>query len=297
MEKNTLYGSRRKLGELFWMAAIYGAASVSVFLLLGMGGYIFFKGFRVLTLRFLFTVTSTWKGTVGIAGNLVNTIYLIVLTLMIAVPLGVGTAVCLNEYAGQRMSARMISFALEILAGIPSVLFGLFGMVFFGNVLKLGFSLLNGAFTLSMMILPMIVKNTQAALEAVPEGYRQGAIGLGAARWYLIRTILLPCAGKGILTGIVLSVGRIVGESAALLFTAGSARMLPGLGKGIGESVEKLWNKILESGGTLSVELYLQMQNGEYSGAFAIGCVLIMFVCLIQFVIKRICGEGSYEKR
>lgn len=287
---------RGKTGELFGLAVIYGAAYCCVFLLLGMGGYIFFRGFRVLTLRFFFTVTSTWKGTAGIAGNLVNTVYIIVLTLAIAVPVGVGTAVYLNEYAGRNFFTTAISFALEILAGIPSVIFGLFGMVFFGNVMGLGYSLLNGALTLSIMILPLIVKNTQAALEAVPQGYRQGAVGLGAARWYLIRTILLPCAGRGILSGIVLSVGRIVGESAALLFTAGSARLLPGPGRGIGETMEKLWNKVLESGGTLTVELYLQMQNGEYQTAFAIGCVLIIMVFLIQFVIRLVCGGESYER-
>lgn len=296
MENRALYGRRRKAGELFLMAAIYGAAYTCVFLLLGMGGYVFFRGFRTLTFRFLFTVTSAWKGTVGIAGNLVNTMYLVVLTLLIAVPMGVGTAVYLNEYAGHNFFTTAISFALEILAGIPSILFGLFGMVFFGNVMGLGYSLLNGALTLSMMVLPLIVKNTQAALEAVPEGYRQGAVGLGAGRWYLIRTILLPCAGRGILTGIILSAGRIVGESAALLFTAGSARMLPGLRGGIGENIGQLWRKILESGGTLAVELYLQMQNGEYRTAFAIGWVLVIMAFLIQLLIKLICGGENDER-
>jgi phosphate transport system permease protein len=296
MENGSLGGSRGKMGEIFWLAVIHGAAYCCVFLLLGMAGYIFFRGFRVLSLRFFYTVTSTWKGTVGIGGNLINTVYIVVLTLLIALPVGVGTAVYLNEYARRNMFTCFISFALEILAGIPSVIFGLFGMVFFGNVMGLGYSLLNGALTLSMMVLPLIVKNTQAALEAVPQSYRQGAVGLGAAKWYLIRTILLPCAGKGILTGVILSVGRIMGESAALLFTAGSARLLPGLGVGIAEMLEKLRNKIMESGGTLTVELYLQMQNGEYQTAFAIGCVLMIMAFLVQFAIKLICGEDSHEK-
>ncbi len=275
-------------GTLFLLAAVYGAASFSVVLLLGIAGYVFFRGFRELSIRFFVSVTSSLKGTVGIAGNMVNTLYMIVLTLAMAVPAGVGAAVYLNEYAGKGRVVYAVSFAVDILAGIPSIVFGLFGMVFFGFVCGLGYSLLTGALTLVLMVLPLIVENTQAALQAVPRGYRQGALGMGAGKWELIRTILLPTAKSGILSGIILAVGRIAGESAALLFTAGSARLLPGFRGGFLENITVLRNKILEPGGTLAVELYLQMQNGEYGAAFGIGCVLILLTFLMNLLLKLI---------
>lgn len=279
------------------LAAVYGAAYLSVFLLLGMIGYVFFRGVRTLSPGFLLSVTSYLKGTVGIAGNLLNTLYIVVLTLFMAVLTGVGTAVYLNEYAGQGWPVRLLTFAIDTLAGIPSVIFGLFGMVFFGQVMGLGFSLLNGVLTLTLMVMPLIVRNTQDALRAVPEGYREGALGLGAAKWYLIRTILLPSARNGILTGILLAAGRITGESAALLFTAGSARLLPVWGKSVRELFGEFGGKILEPGGTLTVELYLSMQNGEYKTAFGIGCVLILITFLINSLLKLVCRQEGNEKQ
>lgn len=293
MDRETLYGKRRKPSELFWLAAVYGAAYFSVFLLLGIIGYLFSRGIRVLSIRFLTTVTSVWRGTVGVGGSLVNTLYVIVIALGAAVPVGAGAAVYLNEYAKPGRIIRLIEFATETLAGIPSVIFGLFGMVFFGDVMGMGYSLLNGALTLALMVLPLIVRNTQRALEAVPESYRSGALGLGAPKWHLIRTILLPTAMPGILTGIVLAAGRIVGESAALLFTAGSARLLPRLGGGFGRSLEALYRKVFQSGGTLAVELYLQMQNGEYEAAFGIGCVLILLALALNLLVKLVCGQAD----
>ncbi len=301
-DKGTLYRKGMRPGTLFLLAAVYGAASFSVVLLLGIAGYIFFRGFRELSIRFFLSVTSSLKGTVGIAGNMVNTLYVVVLTLVIAIPAGVGAAVYLNEYAGKGRLVRGVSFAVDVLAGIPSVIFGLFGMVFFGYALGLGFSLLSGALTLVLMILPLIVESTQAALQAVPQGYRQGALGMGAGKWELVRTILLPAAKNGIMSGIILSVGRIVGESAALLFTAGSARLLPRLGVGLWGNAAVLRDKILEPGGTLTVELYLQMQNGEYEAAFGIGCVLILLTFVMNLLLKLISrprdskNEVSYGK-
>lgn len=296
MGSDSLYQKRRRPGELFGWAAIYGASSLSVFLLLGLIGYVSFRGFRVLSIRFLTSVTSPWKGTVGIAGSLVNTFYIVALTLVIAVPVGVGAALYLNEYARRGRLVRLIELAVETLAGIPSVLFGLFGMVFFGNALGMGYSLLNGALTLTLMVLPLIIRNTQRALDAVPQSYRSAALGLGAPKWHLIRTVLLPAAMPGVLTGILLAVGRIVGESAALLFTAGSARLLPKLGRGLGEDLGKLLGKVSESGGTLAVELYLQMQNGEFEAAFGIGCVLLALVLSMNLALKLVCrrmeGQG-----
>lgn len=290
-EAVTLYQKRKRPGESLVIGAIYGAASVSVLLLLGIVGYVFAKGFGVVDFQFLTTVTSALKGTVGIAGNIVNTLYIIVITLLIATPIGVGGAVYLNEYAKPGRLVRLIEFTTETLSGIPSVIFGLFGYVFFGSVLGLDYSLLRGALTLSLMVLPLIVRNTQEALRTVPDSYRSGALGMGATKWYMIRTILLPSAKPGILTGVILAVGRIVGESAALLFTAGSARLLPRLGGGLMDNLERLFGKTLQSGGTLTIELYLQMQNGEYETAFGVGCVLIVIVLIVNLLLKLATGE------
>ncbi len=286
MSSHSLYQRRKRPGEAFLLSAIYGAASLSVFLLVGIIGYLFWKGFRVFSIRFFTSVTNSLKGTMGIAGNLVNTLYVVVMTLLIAIPVGVGAAIYMSEYAKQGRLTQIFSFATELLAGIPSVLFGLFGMVFFGGVMGLGYSLLNGALTMTLMLLPLIVRNTQEALRNVPDSYRNGAIGMGADKWHMIRTVLLPSAAPGILTGVILAVGRIVGESTALIFTAGSARMLPRLGREIGENIVRLWEKVWDSGGTLTVELYLQMQNGEYELAFGIGCVLLILVLLINMLLK-----------
>ncbi len=291
MTNTTLYHKKKRVGEGFILAAIYGAAGVAVFLLLGIIGYVFVKGSGTLSLKFLTTVTSSLKNTVGIAGNLVNTLYIIILTLLIATPIGVGGAIYLNEYAKPGRLVKLIEFTTETLSGIPSVIFGLFGMVFFGNTLGLGYSILNGALTLTLMVLPLIVRNTQEALRTVPDSYRSGALGMGATKWYMIRTILLPSAKSGILTGVILAVGRIVGESAALLFTAGSARTLIKFGGSGVENVGKIFEKALQPGGTLTIELYLQMQNGKYDVAFGIGCVLIIIVLMINILLKLITGN------
>lgn len=291
MTNTTLYHKKKRVGEGFILAAIYGAAGVAVFLLLGIIEYVFVKGSGTLSLKFLTTVTSSLKNTVGIAGNLVNTLYIIILTLLIATPIGVGGAIYLNEYAKPGRLVKLIEFTTETLSGIPSVIFGLFGMVFFGNTLELGYSILNGALTLTLMVLPLIVRNTQEALRTVPDSYRSGALGMGATKWYMIRTILLPSAKSGILTGVILAVGRIVGESAALLFTAGSARTLMKFGGNGAENVGKIFEKALQPGGTLTIELYLQMQNGKYDVAFGIGCVLIIIVLMINILLKLITGN------
>ena len=282
----TLYDKHARPLETFLLAFIYGAASISVLLLIGIVGYVFFKGFRIISWNFLTTVTSTLKKTVGIAGNIVNTLYIVALTLIAATPVGVGAAIYLNEYAKPGRLVNLIEFTTETLSGIPSIIFGLFGMVFFGEVLGLGYSLLAGSFTLTLMVLPLIIRNTQEALRMVPDSYRNGALGMGASKWQMIRTILLPSAMPGVLTGVILAAGRIVGESAALLFTAGSSRLLPKPGDGIQDSLGKLGGKVLESGGTLTVELYLQMQNGKYEAAFGIGCVLIVIILCINLAVK-----------
>lgn len=276
---SSIKSSKIRLSDLILKILINIAAAFSVVLLIGILAYVFLKGIGSVNLTFLTTVTSTLKGTVGIAGNIVNTLYIIVITLLIATPLGVGSAIYLNEYAKPGKLVRAIEFTTETLSGIPSIIFGLFGMMFFGTGLGLGYSILTGALTLTLMVLPLITRNTQEALKTVPDSYRSGALGMGATKWYMIRTILLPSAMPGIVTGIILAIGRIVGESAALLFTAGSGYLLPKGGMGI-------LKKILESGGTLTIQLYLSMAKAEYSTAFGIAVILLLIVLFINWITK-----------
>lgn len=264
--------------DKFLYGCIYLSAAIAVSVLLMVICYVTVRGIGSVSLEFLTTVTSARKGTVGIAGNIVNTLYIIVITLVIATPIGVGSAIYLNEYAKPGKIVRIIEFTTETLSGIPSIIFGLFGSVFFGTTLKLGYSLLTGALTLSLMILPLITRNTQEALRTVPDSYRSGALGMGATKWHMIRTILLPSAMPGIITGVILAIGRIVGESAALLFTAGSGYLLPKAGGWI--------SKILQPGGTLTIQLYLSSSKAEYNVAFGIAFVLLVIVLCINFLTK-----------
>ena len=264
--------------DKFLYGCIYMSAAIAVSVLLMIICYVTVRGIGSVSLEFLTTVTSARKGTVGIAGNIVNTLYIIVITLVIATPIGVGSAIYLNEYAKPGKIVRIIEFTTETLSGIPSIIFGLFGSVFFGTTLKLGYSLLTGALTLSLMILPLITRNTQEALRTVPDSYRSGALGMGATKWHMIRTILLPSAMPGIITGVILAIGRIVGESAALLFTAGSGYLLPKAGGWL--------SKILQPGGTLTIQLYLSSSKAEYNVAFGIAFVLLVIVLCINFLTK-----------
>ncbi len=279
---------KRGISDKLLLAAIYVSAAVSVLLLVFIIVSVFSRGLRFVNWEFLTTVTSVLKGTVGIAGNIVNTLYLVVLTLLIAAPVGIGSAIYLNEYAKPGKLVRVITFTTETLSGIPSILFGLFGMVFFGMTCGLRYSLLTGALTLSLMILPLITRNTQEALKAVPERERAGALALGATKWYMIRTVLLPSAMPGIVTGVILSIGRIVGESAALLFTAGSDALLPRNG---------LFKKILQPGGTLTIQLYLSMSKAEYGVAFGIAVVLLVIVFFINLLTKALARRFDARRR
>lgn len=284
----SLKNRKRRISDVLLMAAIYIAAALSVALLVGIIGYVFYKGFGILSVEFFTSTPSVLNGTVGIAGNLINTLYIVMITLFIATPIGVGSAIYLNEYAQTGKLVKVIEFTTETLSGIPSVIFGLFGMVFFGNTFGLGYSILTGAFTLSLMVLPLITRNTQEALRTVPNSYRSGALGMGATKWYMIRTILLPSAMPGIVTGIILALGRIIGESAALLFTAGSGYDLIRWGSDWGMNLERLADKTLQSGGTLTVQLYLYMSKGEYEAAFGIGCVLLVIALLLNVLTKLV---------
>ena len=282
----SIYQKRTRIGDNVLKALIYLAAGVAIALLVGIMGYVFVRGLPQVSWQLLSTVQSSLKGTFGILGNIINTIYIIVITLIIAAPIGIGSAIYLNEYAKPGKLVRTIEFTTEILSGIPSIIFGLFGMVFFGMTLKLGYSVLTGSFTLTLMVLPLITRNTQEALKTVPDSYRSGALGIGATKWYMIRTILLPSAAPGILTGVILSIGRIVGESAALLFTAGSGFQLP----------KNLLGKLFESSGTLTIQLYLSMQKAKYDQAFGISVVLLIIVLGINLLTRFLTNRFDVTK-
>ncbi|MCD8054830.1 MAG: phosphate ABC transporter permease PstA [Lachnospiraceae bacterium] len=289
--QTSILGRRRRGSDMVLCFLIYLCAAFSVALLVGILGYVFFRGIGSVNLSFLTTVTSALKGTTGILGNIINTLYIVVLTLLVATPIGVGAAIYLNEYAKPGRLVRAIEFTTETLSGIPSIIFGLFGMTFFGQTLGLGYSLLNGSLTLTLMVLPLITRNTQEALKTVPASYRSGALGIGATKWYMIRTILLPSAMPGIVTGIILAVGRIVGESAALLFTAGSDYKLPS-SFGVG-----YLQKIFQSGGTLTIQLYLSMQKGQYDTAFGIAVVLLVIVLGINLLTKYLASKLDVNRK
>ena len=277
--------SKKRPMDICLYGLVYLCAGLSVALLVVLLAYVLLKGIGQINWQFLTTVTSVLKGTVGIAGNLLNTLIIVLITMLIATPLGVGAAVYLNEYAKPGRLVSSIEFATETLSGIPSIIFGLFGSMFFGETLGLGYSLLTGSLTLILMVLPLITRNTQEALKTVPTSYRSGALGLGAGKWHMIRTVLLPSAAPGILTGAILAIGRIVGESAALLFTAGSAKALP-------KTLGKLFSKIFHSGGTLTIQLYLSATSeGDFDTAFGIAVVLLVLVLCINLTTKRLAAR------
>ncbi len=274
--------SMRKVKDSVIRTLIYICAAFSVLLLIGIIVYVLVKGVSAVNWSFLTSVTSVLKGTVGIAGNIVNTILIIFITMVIATPIGIGSAIYLNEYAKPGMVVTVIEYATETVSGIPSIIFGLFGMMFFGEKMGLGYSLMTGALTLIIMVLPLITRNTQEALKTVPNTYRNGAIGLGSGKWHMIRTILIPSAMPGIITGTILAVGRIVGESAALLFTAGSAKQLS-------NGIEGLLDKPFQSGGTLTIQMYLSATSeGDFETAFGIAVVLLIIVLGINLGTKAL---------
>ena len=286
---NSICKKRVRVSDWMMYGLIYFSAALSVFLIAGIVIYVVWNGLDKVNLEFLTTTTSVLKGTVGIAGNILNTLYIIVLTMLLATPIGVGAAIYLNEYARPGRLVRLIELATETLSGIPSIIFGLFGMMFFGETLGLGYSILTGTFTLTLMVLPLVTRNTQEALKTVPDSYRNGAIGLGAGKWYMIRTILIPSALPGVITGVILAIGRIVGESAALLYTAGSGALLP-------TSLQGYFDKIFQSGGTLTIQLYLSMSKGEYDVAYGVALVLLVIVLAINLVTKYVAKKFDVNR-
>ena len=263
---------RRRLYDKGLRALLWLCAGITCALLVFLIGYIFYRGLGNITWELLTTQTSYIKDTIGILPNILNTLYIIMVAMVIVLPLGVGAAIYLTEYASNRKVVALIEFATETLTGIPSIIFGLVGMLFFVQKMGLAPGILAGGLTLVIMILPTIVRTTQESLKTVPQAYREGALGLGAGKWHMVRTVVLPGAVDGIVTGCILAVGRIVGESAALLFTAGFGLVLNGFVK-----------SLQSSSATLTVALYVYAnERGETGVAFAIAAILMMLTFLIN---------------
>lgn len=265
--------SGKRKAYIVTMRGLMGlAAAVCCALVLFLIGYVLLKGLPNITWKLLFTKPSYLTGTIGILPDILNTLYIVVSTLVIVLPLGVGAAVYLNEYAQNKRIVGVIEYAAETLSGIPSIIYGLVGMLFFCQFLNMSTSLMAGALTLVIMNLPTVIRTTQESLKTVPQSYREGAFGLGAGKWRVIRTVVLPGSIDGIITGCILSVGRILSESAALLFTAGFAHALNGFFDGI-----------TSAGATLTVSLYVYAkEQGEFGVAFAIAALLMLLTFLLN---------------
>mgnify|MGYP004588376513 FL=1 len=253
-------------------------AAVTCLLLIGLIGYLLYRGIPGINTKFLTTQTSYISDTIGILPNILNTLYLIVLVMIIVVPLGVGAAVYLTEYASNKRISNAIGFAVETLTGIPSIIFGLVGMLFFTQILGLKQGILAGSLTLIIMVLPTVISNTKESLLAVPQSYREGALALGSGKWHMVRTVVLPNAVDGIVTGCILAVGRVVGESAALLFTAGFGLKLLGFAKALQSSAASL---------TVALYIYAS-EEGKFDVAFAIAVILICITLIINLAASLV---------
>ena len=273
----------RKLYIRLTRLGMYLATAITAGLTLFLAGYVLAKGVPALSWNFLTTKPSYLSGNIGILPDILNTLYIVIATLIIVIPLGVGAAVYLTEYAGNQKLVSIIEYAAEALSGIPSIIYGLVGMLMFAGTF--GTSLMAGALTLVIMNLPTILRNTQESLKTVPQSYREGAFGLGAGKWRVVRTVVLPGCVDGVITGCILSVGRILGESAALLFTAGFAHALNGF-----------WDGLHSAGATLTVALYVYAkEQGEFQVAFGIAAILLV----LSFGINLAAGAVTryYRKK
>lgn len=247
-------------------------------------GFVLYKGVPNITWKLLTTKPSYLTKNIGILPDILNTFYIVIATLVVVLPLGVGAAIYLTEYATNKKLVAVIEYAAETLSGIPSIIYGLVGMLFFCEFLKMQTSILAGAMTLVIMNLPTIMRTTQESLKTVPQSYREGAFGLGAGKWRVIRTVVLPSCVDGIMTGCILAIGRILGESAALLFTAGFAHTINGFIDGLGRV-----------GATLTVALYVYAkEQGEFEVAFAIAAILMILALLVNLAAKF---TGLYFKK
>ncbi len=271
MNKKLSFGRR---AYIYGMKALMYASTAAIgALVLFLIGYVLYRGIPNITWKFLTTAPSILNDTIGIWPDILNSIYVVIATIIIVLPLGVCAAIYLSEYASNKRLVRVIEYAAETLSGIPSIIYGLVGMLFFCEFLKMQTSLMAGALTLVIMNLPTVMRTTQESLKTVPQSYREGAFGLGAGKWRVIYTVVLPGSVDGIVSGCILSVGRILGESAALLFTAGFAHTLYGFFEGL-----------QNPGATLTVALYVYAkEQGEFGVAFAIAAILMVLALVINF--------------
>ena len=279
--------SRKRRIYIGVMKTLMGIAAVlTSSLVLFLIVYVFVKGIPNISWELLSTEPSYLSERIGILPDILNTIYIVLATLVIVLPLGVGAAIYLTEYAGNRKLVSAIEYAAETLSGIPSIIYGLVGMLFFCQFLNMQTSLMAGALTLVIMNLPTVMRTTQESLKTVPQSYREGAFGLGAGKWRVIRTVVLPGCVDGVVTGCILSVGRILGESAALLFTAGFAHTLYGIFEGLGSA-----------GATLTVALYVYAkEQGKFGVAFAIAAILMILTLIINLSADLV-GRHFEKKR
>ena len=265
--------SKRKLWNQSTKVLIWGSAILTCVLLAFLIGYIFYRGVPYLSWELLTSQSSYVKKTIGILPNLMNTLYIIIVAMVIVLPLGTGAAIYLTEYATNKKLVKLIEFASEALTGIPSIIFGLAGLVLFSEMFGLKQGILAGGLTLVMMVLPVIIRTTQESLKTVPNAYREGSLAMGASKWHMVRTVVLPNAVDGIVTGCILSIGRIVGESAALLFTAGFGLVL-----------NDFFTALESSSATLTVALYVYAsERGETNVAFAIAVILMTLTLILNF--------------
>lgn len=275
---------KRKAYENRMKALMYTSTLLTGLLVLFLISYVLIKGVPNLSIEFLTTKPSYITEKIGILPDVLNTVYIVFATLLIVLPLGVGAAIYLTEYASNKKIVAAIEYAAETLSGIPSIIYGLVGMLFFCQFLGMKTSLLAGALTLVIMNLPTIMRTTQESLKTVPESYREGAFGLGAGKWRVVRTVVLPGCVDGVVTGCILSVGRILGESAALLFTAGFAH-----------AVNSFFEGLCAPGATLTVALYVYAkEQGEFGVAFAIAAILMVLTMLINLAATLV---GKYFAR
>lgn len=267
----------RKRKDRFLKALMFVCALIACLILLVLLGEILVRGIPAISWKFLSTESSYRENTIGILPNILNTVYIILITMVIVIPLGVGAAIYLNEYASNQKLVNVITFASETLTGIPSILFGLAGMLLFIQICGLKQGILAGSFTLVMMVLPTVISNTHESLKTVPDSYREGALALGSGKWHMIRTVVLPNAMDGIVTGCILAIGRITGESAALLFTAG-----------FGLKMVDFVQSLQSSSATLTVALYIYAsERGAYDVAFGIAVILIILTFLLNMLAAR----------
>lgn len=283
--KNEISGKRR-----VYICSMRGlmvvSAAITCALVLFMVVYVLVKGIPNISWRMLTSGPSYLSGEIGILPDILNTVYIIVAALIIVIPLGAGAAVYLTEYARNKKLVAVIEYAAETLSGIPSIIYGLVGMLFFCQFLGMKTSLLAGALTLVIMNLPTVMRTTQESLKTVPDSYREGAFGLGAGKWRVIRTVVLPGCMDGVITGCILATGRILGESAALLFTAGFAHAISGFFDGLGSA-----------GATLTVALYVYAkEQSEFGVAFAIAAILMILTLIIN-LLATVVGKYFRKRR